>query len=58
MMSAPKLERDGQRQCKAELLPPSASDCAWLRIDEIPATTQRLSAAGNIVREASGNKIT
>jgi hypothetical protein len=47
---------DGQSE--AELLTPSASDCALFKIDKILSSTPRLTAAGNIVYEAFGNKIT
>jgi hypothetical protein len=47
---------DGQSE--AELLTPSASDCALSKIDKILSSTPRLTAAGNIVHEAFGNKIT
>ena len=45
-------------QSEAELLTPSASDCAWSKIDKILSSTPRLTAASNIVHEAFGNKIT
>ena len=45
-------------QSEAELLTPSASDCALFKIDKILINTPRLTAAGNIVHEAFGNKIT
>ena len=45
-------------QPEAELLTPSASDCALFKIDKILSSTPRLTAAGNIVHEAFGNKIT
>ena len=45
-------------QSEAELLTPSASDCALFKIDKILSSTPRLTAAGNIVHEALGNKIT
>jgi hypothetical protein len=45
-------------QSEAELLTPSASDCALLKIDRILSSTPRLTAAGNILHEAFGNKIT
>jgi len=47
-----------QGQSEAELLTPSASDCALLKIEKILSSTPRLSAVGNIVHEAFGNKIT
>jgi hypothetical protein len=45
-------------QSEAELLTPSASDRAWFKIDKILSSTPGLTAAGNIVHEALGNKIT
>ena len=45
-------------QSETELLTPSASDCALFKIDKILSSTPRLTAAGNIVHEAFGNKIT
>jgi hypothetical protein len=45
-------------QSEAELLTPSASDCALFKIDKILSSTPRLTAAGNIIHEAFGNKIT
>jgi hypothetical protein len=45
-------------QSEAELLTPSASDCALFKIDKILSSTPRLTAAGNILHEAFGNKIT
>jgi hypothetical protein len=45
-------------QSEAELLTPSASDCALFKMDKILSGTPRLTAVGNIVREAFGNKIT
>jgi len=47
-----------QGQSEAELPTPSASDCALLKIEKILSSTPRLSAVGNIVHEAFGNKIT
>ena len=44
-------------QSEAELLTPSTSDFALFKIDKILSSTPRLTAAGNIVREAFGNKI-
>jgi hypothetical protein len=43
---------------KRRLLAPSASDRAWFKIDKILTNTPSLTAAGNIVHEALGNKIT
>ncbi len=43
---------------ETELLAPSASDRAWFKIDKILTNTPSLTAAGNIVHEALGNKIT
>ena len=43
-------------QSEAELLTPSASDCALFKIDKILSSTPKLTAAGNIIREAFGNK--
>ncbi len=43
---------------EAELLTPSASDRALFKIDKILSSTPKLTAAGNIVHEAFGNKIT
>ena len=45
-------------QSETELLTPSASDRALFKIDKILTNTPRLTAAGNIVHEALGNKIT
>jgi hypothetical protein len=45
-------------QSEAELLTRSASDCALFKIDKILSSTPRLTAAGNILHEAFGNKIT
>jgi len=45
-------------QSEAELLTPSASDCALFKIDKILSSTPGLIAVGNIAREAFGNKIT
>lgn len=45
-------------QSETELLTPSASDRALLKIDKILSSTPRLTAVGNIVHEAFGNKIT
>ncbi|MEA3173729.1 MAG: hypothetical protein QOF42_1140 [Gammaproteobacteria bacterium] len=38
-------------QSEAELLTPSASDCALFKIDKILSSTPRLTSAGNIVHE-------
>jgi len=44
-------------QSEAELLTPSASDCALLKIDKILSSTPRMAAAGNIIREAFVTKL-
>ncbi len=43
---------------ETERMAPSASDRAWFEIDKILTNTPSLTAAGNIVHEALGNKIT
>ena len=45
-------------QLEAKLLAPSASDRALFKIDKILTNTPSLTAVGNIVHEALGNKIT
>jgi hypothetical protein len=43
---------------ETELLAPSASDRAFFKIDKILTNTPSLTAAGNMLHEALGNKIT
>lgn len=50
--------KTAQSQSEAELLTPSASDCALFKIYKILSSTSRLTAVGNAVHEAFGNKIT